>query len=175
MLARYAKTSATLVVVGKINADHRYLVAGVEEYLKRLRPYVECTVIEVPECKQTGNLSDEQIKAHEAPALIKYLQQAAYGIALSEGGSHLSSEAFAHHLANHHPAWNPLATGGNPAGQGLVFVVGGSVGLHASVLNQAHFVWSLSRLTFPHPMVRLLWAEQLYRACRILNQQPYHK
>jgi 23S rRNA (pseudouridine1915-N3)-methyltransferase len=175
-LARYAKTTAALVVVGKINADHRYLVEGIEDYLKRLRPYLECTIVEVAECKQTGNLSDDQIKAREATALLKYVEQASYSIALSEGGQHLSSKQLAEHLSQHHPSWNPLSGGSGSGKQhGMVFIVGGSLGLHQSILTQVNWVWSLSRLTFPHPLVRLLWAEQVYRACRIMNGQPYHK
>lgn len=175
-MSRFAKATFTLAVVGKLGSDHRYVQQGVDEYLKRLRVYGDVRIIEVAECKQSGTLSEEQIKQQEAASLLKLMQQASYTIALSERGQQLDSPALAAFLGEQHPAWNPLSGGGGGQGcHGMLFVVGGSLGLHESVLQAASWVWSLSKLTFPHPMVRLLWAEQLYRVCRILNGQPYHK
>ena len=116
----------------------------------------------VPEVRATGRFSDEHVREREGEALLRKWPAAGTVVALDRGGSLLGSEELARALER----WcSPDAA----------FVIGGPLGLHRSVLDQAHRVWSLSPLTFPHEIARSLVAEQLYRSITILRGVPYHK
>lgn len=141
-----------------------YVREGVEDFTARLRHYhpLEWHIIPVP--RNAGMLSEADLRLAEARTILDWLRPEDHLVALDERGAQLDSEALA----------GFLATRAGEAGRRVVFLIGGAFGLDASVLARADTVWSLSRLTFPHQLVRLILAEQLYRACTILRRERYH-
>lgn len=104
------------------------------------------------------------IMGQEADALLKALPDKAHVVALDNRGSCWSTEQVAKQLRN----WQSL-------GKNLVFLIGGADGLHSRCRERADQIWSLSPLTFPHPLVRVILIEQLYRAQSLLDNHPYHR
>lgn len=141
-----------------------YVQEGVEAFTGRLQHYypLEWHIIPVP--KNAGMLSAADLKVSEGKTVLEWLRPDDFLVALDEQGQHWSSEELAGFLKER--------TEGK--GRRLIFLIGGAFGLDTTVLRRADRVWSLSRLTFPHQMVRLLLAEQLYRACTILRNEAYH-
>jgi 23S rRNA (pseudouridine1915-N3)-methyltransferase len=116
----------------------------------------------VPEVKSGGRYSDDHVREREARLLIDRLAGQGHVIAVDPGGRGHTSEQLARHLAR----WaEPAAT----------FVIGGPLGLHETLLSRADAAWSLSSLTLPHELARVLVGEQLYRGLTILRGVPYHK
>jgi 23S rRNA (pseudouridine1915-N3)-methyltransferase len=156
----------TIVAVGKIR--ERYLTDGIAEYLKRLTRYATVSIVEVAEEAAPETLSpaeQAQVAAREGARLCKALREGQYIIALAIDGKSLSSEAFATHLQQ-------LGT----AGRGdIAFLIGGSLGLDPATHARADLTLSFGPLTFPHQLMRLILAEQVYRAFRIMQGAPYHK
>lgn len=148
--------------VGK--SHEAYVKEGVEDFTKRISRYypVEWVIIPVP--KNAGMLSEMDLKKKEAETLLNWLQPEDHLIALDERGKSLSSTALAQYLQQR----------ANESQKRLVFLIGGAYGIDDSVLKRAQFKWSLSDLTFPHQLVRLILAEQVYRACTILRNEKYH-
>ena len=148
--------------IGKNNEP--YIKQGVEEFTSRIDKYfpVEWNIIPVP--KNAGMLSEMDLKKKEGGIILNWLKKDDYLIALDERGKELSSEKLAEFLQAR----------ANESAKSLVFVIGGAFGLDEEVLKRANFKWSLSRLTFPHQLVRLILTEQVYRACTILKNEKYH-
>ena len=134
------------------------------EYLKRLSLFAKIKVIELPEIGYGKNQEVEKIKEQEAEKIIKQLPQDGIVILLEEKGVLRGSKDFSIFLER---------TGG--LGKELVFVIGSGVGLHSSLKSYSNYSMSLSPLTFPHNMARVLLEEQIYRACTILAGKEYHK
>jgi 23S rRNA (pseudouridine1915-N3)-methyltransferase len=164
-----------IIVVGKLKGGFSYLVPGIEDYLKRLKPYAAVSVIEVADEPILPSKTAEQIMEREGQRILPHIQKAAYAIALSERGDTLSSEKFS--TAFFERLGADPSNGGIPSGDGgpIIFIVGGPLGLHPSVLSECQWTVSLSRMTFPHPLVRLILLEQIYRAFKIRRGEPYHK
>jgi 23S rRNA (pseudouridine1915-N3)-methyltransferase len=179
MMMRCTGVTIELLVVGKLKNQFNYIHEGVAEYIKRLSPYCKIIITELPEEPIKQGMTEEQIKQKEAERILAYLPEDAYWVALSERGTSYTSPQFAQQLWQRHPA----VQSGNQTSRGcvnrnqtrMIWIVGGPLGLATRVIDQSHWQVSLSSLTFPHPMVRLVWAEQVYRAFRILNNEPYHK
>ena len=148
--------------IGK--AHDPYIKPGVEEFTKRLgRHYkTEWNVISPP--KNAGSLTEGDLKKREAELILSSLDRDTYLVALDESGKQMSSVELAAFLQERV----------NESTRQLVFLVGGAYGLDASVLKRADLQWSLSKLTFPHQLVRLILAEQIYRAVSILRNEKYH-
>jgi 23S rRNA (pseudouridine1915-N3)-methyltransferase len=148
--------------IGK--AHDAYVKEGVLDFTKRISKYfpVEWTIIPVP--KNAGMLSEADLKKREGETILQWLKPDDYLIALDEHGKQLSSEGLSEFLQERASA----------STKNLVFLIGGAFGLDALVLNRAQLKWSLSQLTFPHQLVRLILAEQVYRACTILQNEKYH-
>ena len=148
--------------IGK--AHDSYIKEGVSEFTKRVSKYfpVEWTIIPVP--KNAGMLSEMDLKKREGETILQWLKPDDYLIALGEHGKQFSSEGLSQFLQER-------ASAGT---KNLVFLIGGAFGLDAGVLKRAQMKWSLSQLTFPHQLVRLILAEQVYRACTILQNEKYH-
>lgn len=156
----------TLVTVGKIK--ERYFRDAVAEYQKRLSRYCKLDLIEVADEKTPDRASEAEenlIKQKEAERVLKYVRENAYCIALATDGKKYDSVALSRHLEG-------LALSGKSS---LVFVIGGSLGLHEEVLKRADETLSFSDMTFPHQLMRVILLEQLYRCFRIRNHEPYHK
>lgn len=152
----------TLLTIGK--TEDKYLLEGMEKYLKRLKHYIQFKVQELPELKNTKSLSQDQQKSKEAELIFKHISNTDNLILLDEKGQELSSSNFSGFL-------NKKMIG---SVQHLVFVVGGPYGFDPSIYNRADDKISLSRMTFSHQMVRLFFIEQVYRAFTILKGEPYH-
>jgi 23S rRNA (pseudouridine1915-N3)-methyltransferase len=148
--------------IGKNNET--YVKEGIDEFTKRISRYfsVEWTIIPVP--KNAGMLSEMDLKKKEGEIILQWLKPDDFLIVLDERGKQLSSEALAKFLQ----------TRSNESIKNLVFLIGGAFGLDEKILSKAKFSWSLSLLTFPHQLVRLILAEQIYRACTILRNEKYH-
>jgi 23S rRNA (pseudouridine1915-N3)-methyltransferase len=148
--------------IGK--AHDAYVKEGVLDFTKRISKYfpVEWTIIPVP--KNAGMLSEADLKKREGETILQWLKPDDYLIALDEHGKQLSSEGLSEFLQERASA----------STKNLVFLIGGAFGLDSSVLKRAQLKWSLSQLTFPHQLVRLILAEQVYRACTILQNEKYH-
>lgn len=141
-----------------------YVKSGIEEFTKRASNYfpVQWTILPVP--KNAGMLSEADLKKREGEMILNFLKEDDYLIALDEKGKELTSEGLA----------NFLQQRANESAKNLVFLIGGAYGLDEKVLKAARLKWALSPLTFPHQLVRLILAEQVYRACTILRNEKYH-
>ncbi|MBO2944517.1 23S rRNA (pseudouridine(1915)-N(3))-methyltransferase RlmH [Paenibacillus sp. F411] len=155
-----------IIGVGKLK--EKYLVQGIQEYAKRLTPYVKFEVLEVPDEKAPDSLSEAevaQVKGREGERILALIRESAHVIALDIGGKLWSSEELAAEL-------DQLGTYGTSH---VVFVIGGSHGLADGVLRRAQRRLSFGRMTLPHQLMRLVLAEQVYRAVKINRGEPYHK
>ena len=148
--------------IGKNNEP--YIKEGVEDFTKRISKYypVEWSIIPLP--KNAGMMSETDLKKKEGEIVMEWLKKDDYLVALDERGKQLSSEALADFIMKRT----------NESTKNLVFLVGGAFGLDEMVLKRANYHWSLSQLTFPHQLVRLILAEQVYRACTIIRNEKYH-
>lgn len=151
----------SIIAVGKLK--ERHWREAMAEYLKRLGPYADVRVVEVAD-RDSGR-DPVRALAEEAADVLKCLPEGAHVIALEIGGRQLDSEAFARRLES-------LGLEGR---SNVAFVIGGSVGLAPEVLARADERLSLGPLTLPHNMARVVLAEQVYRAFRIIRNEPYHK
>ena len=152
--------------VGKIKED--YWNGAIREYGKRLSRYCKLEITEVADEKTPDGASpalEEQIKEREAERLLKVLKEDAFVCVLAIDGKMLDSVELSQTMER-------LAIGGNSH---IQFVIGGSLGLHDSVLKRADMKLSFSKMTFPHQLMRVILLEQIYRAYRILRKEPYHK
>ncbi|MEZ3461080.1 MAG: 23S rRNA (pseudouridine(1915)-N(3))-methyltransferase RlmH [Lachnospiraceae bacterium] len=156
----------TFVTVGKIK--EKYFRDAVAEYQKRLSKYCKLEIIEVADEKTPDKASEtleDQIRQKEAERILKNIKENAYCIALAIDGRKRDSVELAEHIER-------LGLGGKSS---LVFVIGGSLGLHDSVIRRADEKLSFSDMTFPHQLMRVILIEQIYRCYRIINGEPYHK
>jgi len=159
--------SVTILCVGKMKEKPYRQMA--DEYLKRLGRYGKYEEIEIPDLPEpSGGASEaleEQVKAKEGEAILAKIRPGDRVIAMTIGGKRRSSEELAGHLAE-------LKTGGTSR---FVFVIGGSLGLGKNVLERADEELSMSPMTFPHQLARVMLLEQLYRAEKINAGERYHK
>jgi 23S rRNA (pseudouridine1915-N3)-methyltransferase len=154
-----------IITVGKLK--EKYLVEGIKEYTKRLSKYCKLEFIEVKDEQAPDNLSDKDIdiiKDIEGERILSKLNDE-YIIALAIEGKQLSSEALAKKMIE--------ITNYNSSS--ICFIIGGSLGLSNDILNKANYKLSFSNMTFPHQLMKLILLEQIYRAFRINNNEPYHK
>lgn len=150
-----------LIVVGR--TVNKHFIAGIDDYVQRINHYMPFAITTIPELKNTKNLTEEQQKQLEGELILRQLQPQDTVILLDEHGRELRSIELA--------GW--LEQKRNTARR-LVFVIGGPYGLSAPVYERANEKLSLSKMTFSHQMIRLIFTEQLYRACTIIKGEPYH-
>ncbi|WP_075591216.1 23S rRNA (pseudouridine(1915)-N(3))-methyltransferase RlmH [Labilibacter marinus] len=151
-----------LVLIGK--TDEAYLDTGIGKYIDRLKHYIPFEMRVIPDLKNTKKLSEEQQKNKEGELIMQQFQPGDEVILLDEGGKLLSSREFSVFMEQ------KMLRGIKR----LVFVIGGPYGFSKDVYQKAVGKLSLSKMTFSHQMVRLIFTEQLYRAMTILKNQPYH-
>ncbi len=151
-----------LISIGKNHEP--YIKEGVVDFTKRISKYypVEWVIIAPP--RKSGTLSEKALKAKEGENILQFLKKEDYLVALDQSGKQLSSEGLAQFIQAR----------ANESVKNLVFLVGGAFGIDEALLARCNHKWSLSHLTFPHQLVRLILAEQLYRACSILRNEKYH-
>ena len=156
----------TLLTVGKIK--EKFYQDAISEYSKRLSRYCKLNIIEVPDEKTPDKASEtveEQIKEKEGQRILAKLSEDAYTIVLAIDGKSLDSVELA----------EKIQTLGVNGTSHIQLIIGGSLGLHDSVLKKADFKLSFSRMTFPHQLMRVILLEQIYRSYRIISGEPYHK
>jgi 23S rRNA (pseudouridine1915-N3)-methyltransferase len=152
-----------LVVVGRDKRDPLCLAAG--EYLERIAHHFPVELVEVKEEPARSSTPVDRVRAAEAERIRRAIGEGAFVIALDERGKELRSTEIADRLRRF-----------SNDGRALVaFAIGGPEGLDPGFQKEANETWSLSKLTLPHRMARLVLAEQLYRACTILRGEPYHR
>ena len=153
----------SVICVGKIR--EKYILDGIQEFKKRLSAYVSVEIIEIP-AYQIKQQSDE-LKARETEAekILGNIGKDDYSIALVIKGNALSSEELAQ-------KFDELSKSGVNK---VNLIIGGSTGLSEKVTEKAEYKLSFSKMTFPHQLMRLILMEQLYRAFKIINKEPYHK
>ena len=148
-----------------IGKNHEpYVKLGVEDFTKRIEKYFSVEWILIPTPKNAGMLGEPDLKKREGETIMEWLQNDDYFVLLDERGKQFSSGSLA----------TFLQTRANDRTKKLVFLIGGIYGVDEAVFKRANLVWSLSQLVFPHQLVRLMLAEQLYRACTILRNEKYH-
>lgn len=150
-----------LILVGKTNDVH--FRAGIEDYSGRIGHYMPFSLNVIPELKNTKSLSQDQQKQKEGELILKNVQPSDTLVLLDEHGKEFRSVEFASWLEKK-----------KQTGRNVVFCIGGPYGFSDEVYARANEKISLSKMTFSHQMVRLIFTEQLYRACTIINNEPYH-
>lgn len=150
-----------LILVGKTTNKH--FQAGISDYAERISHYMPFEIVTIPELKNTKSLSEDQQKTMEGELILKQLQASDTLVLLDEHGKELRSIELAKWLEQK-----------QQTARRLVFVIGGPYGFSDAVYSRANEQLSLSRLTFSHQMVRLVFTEQIYRACTIIKGEPYH-
>lgn len=156
----------TVLAVGKIR--EKYLQDAIAEYRKRLSKCCKLEIIEVADEKvpeQASTAMEERIRDKEAKRLLKYVKRDDYVITLEIQGKMLTSEELADKV-------DQLGIQGKSR---ICFVIGGSIGLGREIRERADYALSFSKMTFPHPLMRVILLEQVYRGYRIINGEPYHK
>lgn len=157
--------NVTLICVGKLK--EKYFVDAVNEYQKRLSKFCNFKIIELPD-EKTNALSDsgknDIVKEKEGKRILEKIPDGAYVYALAIDGKHYTSEGF-----------SQLIEKSMMYGSNFVWIIGGSLGLSDEVLKRANEKVSFSKLTFPHQLMRVIFSEQLYRAFKIMHNEPYHK
>lgn len=152
----------SLIVIGKTDAS--YFVDAINEYKNRLVHYIPFEMEIIPDIKNVKNLREEQQKEKEGELILKMLQTGDYLVLLDEHGKSFTSMEFATYLERKM----------HVVSKRLVFVIGGPYGFSEAVYKAASEKISLSKMTFSHQMIRLIFVEQIYRAMTILNNEPYH-
>lgn len=151
-----------LIAIGKKMPD--WITAGYEDFAKRLQGDVKLTLIELASPRKSNAQDAARVKREEGEKLLAAIPNGAYVITLDEHGKHWDSQG----LATQMTRWAER-------GQAIALLIGGADGLDQACLARANQSWSLSKLTLPHAMVRVLVAEQLYRAWSLNNNHPYHR
>ena len=151
-----------LIVIGKTKS--KFLIDGENEYQKRLRHYCKFSELIIPDIKNGGKLYKKELKEKEGNLILKSLKNSDYVILLDDKGLALTSIEFSELLNKN------MVSSANE----LVFIVGGAFGFSESVFKRANTKLSLSKMTFSHQMVRMIFKEQLYRAFTILKGEKYH-
>ncbi|MBP7358420.1 MAG: 23S rRNA (pseudouridine(1915)-N(3))-methyltransferase RlmH [Prevotella sp.] len=150
-----------LILVGK--TINKHFIANIDDYVSRISHYMPFEVVTIPEIKNSKNLTEQQQKENEGSLILNKIQQSDYVVLLDEHGDELRSLNFANWLQKKQSVVRRL-----------VFIIGGPYGFSSDMYAKANEKLSLSKMTFSHQMVRLIFIEQLYRACTIIKGEPYH-
>ncbi len=153
---------ATLLVIGK--TDDSFIAEGINKFVARINRYMPFELMMIPDIRNNRNLTEPSQKEKEGELIVKKIQSGDILVLLDENGQQFSSIDFASWL-------NTQLISGQKR---IVFVVGGPYGFSQEVYQKANFKISLSRMTFSHQLIRLIFVEQLYRAHTILRGEPYH-
>ncbi len=150
-----------LILVGK--TVNKHFVAGIKDYTERIGHYMPFGIRVIPEIKNTKSLSEQQQKDKEGELILKMIQPSDTVVLMDEHGTEFRSIEFAKWLQKK-----------QNTSRRLVFIIGGPYGFAQPVYDRANELISLSKMTFSHQMVRLIFTEQIYRACTIIKGEPYH-
>ncbi|WP_297638555.1 23S rRNA (pseudouridine(1915)-N(3))-methyltransferase RlmH [uncultured Clostridium sp.] len=156
----------TLITVGKLK--EKYLKQAIDEYAKRLSRYCKLDIIELADEKTPDNASEKEeelIREKEGKAILSKIKENAFVVAMDLGGKNITSEEFSKFIEQQ----------GIMGNSNIVFLIGGSLGLSDEVKKRANYKLCFSKMTFPHQLFRVMLLEQIYRAYRIMKNEPYHK
>jgi 23S rRNA (pseudouridine1915-N3)-methyltransferase len=148
--------------VGK--AHEPYVKAGVDDFTRRINNYFSTDWHIITPPRNAAALSEPELKKAEAALVLQQLQKDDHLVLLDERGRSFSSSELAQWMQQR----------ANERTRRLIFLIGGAFGVDDTVMKRANLSWSLSRLVFPHMLVRLILSEQVYRACTILRNEKYH-
>lgn len=162
IVAKLYYVKIELLVVGKTQIS--FVKTGEQEYFNRLKHYVPFVYKVLPDVRKAKNLSHEELKKKEGEAILDAFQPTDFVVLLDEGGKEMSSVAFSAFIDK------KIIHGTRR----MVFVVGGAYGFSEAVYKRSQACISLSKMTFSHQMVRMIFLEQLYRAFTIIRGEPYH-
>jgi 23S rRNA (pseudouridine1915-N3)-methyltransferase len=151
----------TLIQTGK--TKFAYLKEGIGDYYKRIQHYINYNEITIPDLKNVKNLSVAEIKKKEGEQAMKIIDKSAFLVLLDERGRQSSSEEFAEFIRKN-----------MNSGKDIVLLIGGAYGFSEELYARSNDKISLSKMTFSHQIIRLIFAEQLYRAMTIIRGEPYH-
>ena len=151
----------TLVLIGK--TVNKHFIANINDYCERISHYMPFDINVIPEIKNTENLTEQQQKEREGEMILKSVNTSDTVVILDEHGDDFRSVEFASWLQKK-----------QSTARRLVFVVGGPYGFSQAVYKRANEKISLSKMTYSHQMVRVIFTEQIYRACTIIKGEPYH-
>ena len=151
-----------MICIGKTGTS--FLIEGEKEYQKRLGHYCQFEKIEIPDLKNAKKISEDLIKKKEGELLLSKTTNSDYVVLLDENGKQYTSLAFADYLQKKF----------NQGGKCITFIIGGAYGFSDEVYNRSNDTLSLSKMTFSHQMIRVIFVEQLYRGFTILKGEPYH-
>ena len=151
-----------LLLTGKTNSD--YLKSGIDDYTRRLVHYLPFEMLVIPELKNNKNMTEDQQKKKEGDLILSQINSSDFVILLDENGKEFSSIGFSEFIRK------KMISGL----KSMVFVVGGPYGFSDEIYKRSDLKISLSKMTFSHQMVRLIFVEQLYRIMTILKSEPYH-
>lgn len=151
-----------LLVVGRTVEQH--YITAINDYIERTKRYISFDMEVIPELKNTKSLTEEQQKEKEGELICKFLQSGDVVVLLDESGKEFRSVEFASWMEKKMANVNKR----------LIFIIGGPYGFSPKVYQTAHEKISMSKMTFSHQMIRLIFTEQLYRAMNILHGGPYH-
>ena len=151
-----------LLCIGK--TDETYLETGLAIYLKRLKYYFPTELVIIPDNKKFTKLPSEERNKKEGEQILNFLETGDRLILLDERGNEFTSRQFSTYLQKQ----------ANSGIKRVVFVIGGAFGFSDEIYRKAEGKIALSKMTFSHQMIRLFFLEQVYRACTILNNEPYH-
>ena len=155
-----------ILACGKVR--EKWMKEGIDEYLKRIRPYEKIEIVEVADAKALESNSpaeNEIVKNKEGEKLLKQIRDDEYVILLDLAGSPCDSVQLSQKLDSLY----------SRSANRIAFVIGGSLGVSQALIKRADMRWKLSDNTFPHQLCRIIVLEQIYRSFRILRNEPYHK
>ena len=140
------------------------LKKAIDDFTKRINNYYSTEWLIIPPMKNAASLPEAEFKKREGRSMLEKINKDDFLILLDETGKQFSSVELA----------NFLEQKSNAAARSIIFLIGGAFGVSDEIKQRANFTWSLSKLVFPHMLVRLILAEQVYRACTILRNEKYH-
>lgn len=153
------------ILLWSIGKPHEvYVKAGIEDFTRRINNYFMAEWHILPPPRNAGLLSDIDLKKAEAAIILAQVQKEDYLLLLDERGIQMSSPQLAQWIQQR----------ANESHKRIIFLIGGAFGADEAVMKRADYTWSLSKLVLPHMLVRLILAEQVYRACTILRNEKYH-
>jgi len=154
--------NVTILMIGRTSDN--YLLQGIAEFTGRLKHYLKLNWVELPDLKERKSLTAQQVREKETELLLKKLPARSVVVLLDESGREYTSVGFAEFITKQ----------ANSGTRELVFIIGGAYGASEELKKRADTMLSLSRMTFTHQLIRLIFAEQLYRAMTITRNEPYH-
>ncbi len=160
----YPDSQMKIIFIQTGKTTERYLIEGIDLYTARIRRYASFEIVTLPTLKSTRGLTPEEVKKREGVKQLEAVGEESYLILLDERGTEYSTMEFA----------TLMRRSASNMRKNIVFLVGGAWGFSQEVYKRADMKMSLSRLTFPHQLVRLLFIEQLYRVLTVIDGDPYH-